>query len=93
MDFLLIAYAVVMFLFALIGFCTTPRARLDLPLFIICALAWPVSLIVVGCYIVAERLGLVRRRSGLDAGGEEPKPAQDAIDLRVREKSFTASRR
>lgn len=63
---LAIAYALILLLFLILGYTTTPRRRLHLGLFIVASIIWPVALLAVIGAVAAEKLGLYFkvRRSG-----------------------------
>ena len=56
-----IGYISIAFLFILMGYITTSRERLKLPLFVLASVLWPLSMVGLIAYVCAERLGLIRR--------------------------------
>ena len=78
-----IAYISIAFLFILIGYITTSRKRLNLPLFVVASALWPLSLVAVIAYVTAEHLGLIRRTAsavGWLPAGAQAAPARTEAD-------------
>ena len=82
MVFAIIAYSSVAIFFTLMGYCTTSKRRLNLPLFMVASALWPLSLLVIVSYVGAERLGLVRSRSVVDWLPAHMQPERAPVDER-----------
>lgn len=81
---LAIAYALILLLFLILGYTTTPRRRLHLGLFIVASIFWPVALVAVIGAVVAKKLGVFwqARRSGRQMPAvSEPSAARARVSL------------
>ena len=81
---LAIAYALILLLFLILGYTTTPRRRLHLGLFSVASIFWPVALVAVIGAVVAEKLGVLSkaRRSGRRMpAASEPSAARARVSV------------
>jgi hypothetical protein len=89
MIFLVIIYGLILCLFLIVGYTTTPRQRLHLGLFILAAILWPLSLLAVIGHVCAGRLGILSKPSvsGQPPAVSEPSEARghESMDKRLRQ--------
>lgn len=81
---LAIAYALILLLFLILGYTTTPRRRLHLGLFIVASIFWPIALLAVIGAVVAEKLGAflkARPSGGQMPAASEPSAARARVSV------------
>ena len=79
-SFLAISYVLILLLFLIVGYTTTPRRRLHLGLFIVASIFWPIALLAVIGVVAAEKLGVPSKPL---RSGEQIPPAREPSAARA----------